>query len=118
MRDLLAEALRDWNRIPSPYAMLTRSQRLAIADVLAPVVSRLIADAEERGRQSVGLGDFLPDPCGEEERAPDWHFVESYGDWLSCSRSSGHDGDHEHSDSGFTWPALAPPVTEPTGEKP
>lgn len=56
------------------------------------------------GRDSVGLGDFLPDPCGEEERAPNYHFVETYGEWLDCSRGRGHDGEHEHSDSGFTWP--------------
>lgn len=57
------------------------------------------------GRESVGLGDFVITTCDEEAPAPAWYFVEQYGDWLPCSRSSGHDGDHEHSDSGYTWTA-------------
>jgi hypothetical protein len=77
---------------------------------LLPVVQQYAAEkaaeAFEAGRASVGLGDFLPDPCGEEERAPSWHFMETYGDWLPCSRRRGHDGDHEHTDSGLTWAAL------------
>jgi hypothetical protein len=113
----------DWAPDPAPHPApdTELTERLAaavgrdrsregIAAALAPVVQRYAderaAEAFEAGRQSVGLGDFLPDTCGEEERAPSWHFAESYGDWLPCSRRRGHDGDHEHTDSGFTWAAL------------
>lgn len=61
--------------------------------------------AEERGRASVGLGDFLPDPCGDEYSDYPWYIAESYGDWVSCSRRKGHEGQHEHEDSGMKWGA-------------
>jgi len=62
-------------------------------------------EAETRGRQSVGLGDFLPNPCGDEHRARASHIAETYGDWLSCTLRRGHGGEHEHEDSGVHWPA-------------
>lgn len=68
-------------------------------------VAAALAAAFEEGRRSVGLGDFLPNPCGEEAVAPDQHFTAFYGTWLACSRRKGHDGEHEHEDSGFTWAA-------------
>lgn len=69
-------------------------------------VSVALADAYEEGRQSVGLGDFLPDPCGDEHRARASHIAETYGDWLSCTLRRGHGGEHEHEDSGVNWPVV------------
>ncbi len=61
--------------------------------------AQALADAREEGRQSVGLGDFLPNPCGEETRVA---YAHDYG-WLRCNRRAGHDGDHEEGSSGYTW---------------
>lgn len=60
-------------------------------------------EAYEQGRQSVGLGDFLPDPCGDEYSNYPWYIAEQYGDYVSCTRRRGHDGLHEHEDSGMRW---------------
>lgn len=70
---------------------------------LLPAVRAIADEAEERGRQSVGLGDFLPNPCGDEYSSYPHYIAEQYGDYVTCSRSRGHDGQHEHSDSGMTW---------------
>ncbi|WP_100499373.1 hypothetical protein [Geodermatophilus chilensis] len=105
IRQRLAEALAwiDEVQVALPGDAIDRA-----AAALEQTVRALIAEAEQRGRDSVGLGDFLPDPCGEEERAPDWHFAETYGDWLDCTLRRGHNGDeHEHGPSGFTWPVAA-----------
>jgi len=63
------------------------------------------ATAYAEGRESVGLGDFLPDPCGDERSTAGMgeHWWSSYGPWLSCSLRSGHDGQHEHETSGARW---------------
>lgn len=72
-------------------------------DVKEAVISVALDEAEERGRQSVGLGDFLPNPCGDEYSSYPHYIAETYGDYVTCSRRRGHDGQHEHSDSGMTW---------------
>lgn len=64
------------------------------------ILTAALDAAEERGRKSVGLGDFLPDPCGEETRVA---YPHDYG-WLRCTRRAGHDGDHEEGSTGYTWP--------------
>lgn len=71
---------------------------------LQGAIATALAAAREEGRASVGLGDFLPGGCDEEVRAPNYHFTETYGDWLECTRRKDHDGEHEHEDSGLTWP--------------
>lgn len=78
--------------------LLPDAMRAYYPDVLDAIAAAL-DEAEQRGRDSVGLGDFLPDPCGEETRVA---YPHDYG-WLRCSRRAGHDGDHEESSTGFTW---------------
>lgn len=70
-------------------------------------VTAALTSAYEEGRRSVGLGDFLADPCGEKYRVPAWHLVEQYGDYVPCTLRRGHEGLHEHSDSGMTWTTRA-----------
>lgn len=96
--------------------MTTNQQRagLALAEIEQHVdvrtrqriLAAALDAAEERGKQSVGLGDFLPDPCEDEHRARSSHIAETYGDWLSCTLRRGHGGEHEHEDSGVNWPAV------------
>lgn len=96
-RETLIDAMpREW----TTYAI-----RQHLADALLPVIAAALDAAEERGRESVGLGDFLPDPCGDEHRARASHIAETYGEWLPCTLRRGHGGEHEHEDSGVNWPA-------------
>lgn len=72
LRKALAEALRDWNRLPSPYAMLTRSQRLAVAEALAPFVTahaRRVAATELRAAADIPLNACCPEHASKRLRA-------------------------------------------------
>lgn len=96
------------NQLARSYGLLRHRDRLAksIAEALAAVRAdggQRAAAAEERGRESVGLGDFLPDPCGDEYSSYPWYIAQTYGDYVTCTLRRGHDGKHEHSDSGMTW---------------
>ena len=86
--------------------MTTNQQRAfecwADSDPVSAIAAAL-DEAEARGRQSVGLGDFLPNPCGDEYSSYPHYIAETYGDYVTCSRSRGHDGQHEHQDSGMKW---------------
>lgn len=75
------------------------AQRIGVYDTDA--IRQELDEAEARGRQSVGLGDFMVSHCDEEIRSP--YVLDAYGPWLPCTRREGHDGEHEHSDSGYTW---------------
>jgi len=79
--------------------------RLQGRDEAAAGHDAVYATAFAEGRESVGLGDFLPHPCSVDHEVPrGWEGTYGYKP-LECTLPSDHEGQHEHETSGLRWSA-------------
>lgn len=100
MDDEIGQAAEAAYRAAHPSEGLSINKQLA--DQLTPRDAWI--EGYRAGVDSVGLGDFLPNPCGEEHSI----FLGPHhgSEWVRCTLRRGHDEEHEDENSGAHWPRV------------